>query len=225
MGSQWDRRSDEGQVLHLPDHADLFSVDDEPKRSNPVVGDDRRIYWLPIVTPSRQTERGIGSLSYSGARVVYRFCCDDLADFATVQSCAADESVRRLALSPEEMRTSEWVGLSLLGGVLLSLGFVAFGPVYLLFAALMCALMSFPLSRVYDCDKGWPRTAMVYYTLGLLGLFLTSTTLMILEERLVTGELKRFVSGLSLLSFLAFCGGIVIMQFVTPALVRATPRR
>jgi hypothetical protein len=36
-----------------------------------------------------------------------------------------------------------------------------------LFAALVFGLLLLPVSAIYKCQPGWPRTTMVFYTLGM----------------------------------------------------------
>ena len=131
----------------------------------------------------------------------------------------------RLALSREETVTSNWVG----GVLLIALIFVAdsilFGHWNSLLAAIMFGFMSFPLSRVYSCDQGWPRTTLIICALGMACLAVGATALMMLAEHVVDEPLASTFNGLGVLSFYAFCLTMFFMQFVIQALVSAVVRK
>ena len=78
----------------------------------------------------------------------------------------------RLALSSEQLASSNWVGgcllLSLLGLPLWVLGNYAF---QYLVASLVFFGLSLPIASIWRCQKGWPRTTMTVYAtaMALLG--------------------------------------------------------
>ncbi|MBM4004737.1 MAG: tetratricopeptide repeat protein [Planctomycetes bacterium] len=134
----------------------------------------------------------------------------------------------RLALSREEIRTSDWVGAALLFGVVNLAFSYYYGYASLLLIALMCGLMSFPLSRIYDCDRGWPRTTLVLCTIVMGLLLLASAGLMLTGEYFESRWDRRVVAwlvGLGLQAFYVYCGAVFLMQFVIPIIVQATPRK
>lgn len=132
----------------------------------------------------------------------------------------------RLALSREEISTSNWVG----GALLLAIVILPFSFFYesLLFVALMCGLMSLPLAHIYDCDAGWPRKTLALITLGMGLLALASSGLMLTGEILELQGNKKRAAGPMDMGFMCsgiFLVGIFLMQFVIPILSRITPRR
>ena len=75
----------------------------------------------------------------------------------------------RLALSDEQVRASNWVG-GVLACALLGLGiWLAGGRAEALLAGIGCVLLLIPVSGIWNCDPGWPRTAMAVYT-GVLAM-------------------------------------------------------
>ncbi len=131
----------------------------------------------------------------------------------------------RLALSREEIRTSDLVGCSLLGTVILIVAFLIFDRSYLLLGSLMCGLMAIPFSRIYDCDVGWPRTTIVICTWGLVVVAALAVLLLVVGEHRFVGDVGDFFLGLGMMAFYGFAGAMFVMQFFTMVLVRATPRR
>ena len=129
----------------------------------------------------------------------------------------------RLALSREQIITSNWVGLCLLGaiGSLIAYCFVQQQP--LLYAALVCGLMIPPLAHIYSCSDGWPRNSMIAISavLFLLGAATVSTGAGAL---LLNGPAKLTVDALSGMLFLAFVAGAIGSQFAVNALVGVQPK-
>ncbi len=85
----------------------------------------------------------------------------------------------RLALSDEQIQSSNWVG----GALLLAIAAFGVGLVtgngLAIALSVGCLLLIFPLAGTFSCEKGWPRTAMSVYTgvmavTGLLTLALVS---------------------------------------------------
>jgi tetratricopeptide (TPR) repeat protein len=92
----------------------------------------------------------------------------------------------RLALSREQIVTSNWVGLCVLGAFTF-LGIFFFrlvpnniGPLY---GAMACVFMIPPLSNVYNCEPGKPRNLIICVSvlMGLVGFF-ASVPLLILSR-------------------------------------------
>ncbi len=80
----------------------------------------------------------------------------------------------RHALSAEQRRASNVVGLLLLGAVLSGLGalalWAAVGPglaSLALMPVVYFLILIVPASAIFTCPRGWPRLAMTAYTLGL----------------------------------------------------------
>ena len=83
----------------------------------------------------------------------------------------------RLALSPEQIVESNWVGALLLTAVLSLLGYFVFSQDPPLVAAIVFGLLSVPVAAAFRIRPGWPRTAMMVYIglmviLGLPSIFL-----------------------------------------------------
>ena len=81
----------------------------------------------------------------------------------------------RLALTEEEVSASNWVGGTLAGALALVAAWGVTGMEGLGLAAMGVAFMLIPIASVFRCAEGWPRRAMVVYTVvlastGALGL-------------------------------------------------------
>lgn len=119
----------------------------------------------------------------------------------------------RLALSDEQITASNWFGGCLLCALAaLALAFVP-GFAISLLAALVFGFLVLPLSAIFTCARGWPRTAMALYTVGLAGVGLGGVALLSLNES----------TGSALLQ--AFFLGIFLSGFVANGLATALPRR
>jgi hypothetical protein len=132
----------------------------------------------------------------------------------------------RLALSPEQTATSNWVGGSLAGALLLLATFLAAtlsgrpipGAACLL-GALVCGALALPLSAIYNCAPGWPRRTMAGYAalLAMVGLAGVGALLMTAGNpgglraavAAAEGPLSLFFIGIFLTGFLA---NYLIMQ-------------
>jgi len=118
----------------------------------------------------------------------------------------------RLALLPEQIVESNWVGTSLLFALLsFSAYLVSDNWSPWLYATLVFGLMMLPLTGVFRCNVGWPRWTMIALTAAL---FLLGATAIGLAWRAATMgragiELARTVG--SLLTFFPF--GILLSQF------------
>ncbi len=130
----------------------------------------------------------------------------------------------RLALSREQIVTSNWVGACVLGviaSLIAEFGFQLGGGAIF---ALVCGLLIPPLSAIHNCARGWPRTTMLLITLALAGVGFASALLIVLatfaEQK--TAELL-FGFGTTLLPLFLF--GAIGSQFAANALVSAVPRR
>ena len=76
----------------------------------------------------------------------------------------------RLALSREQIITSNWVGLCVLGALVSLAGYFFAGGSVWLMCALACGFMIPLVSRIYACDVGWPRNTLVAITLVMAAL-------------------------------------------------------
>jgi tetratricopeptide (TPR) repeat protein len=73
----------------------------------------------------------------------------------------------RYALSPDQIRGSNLVGVCLAGTVVaLALGAVT-GSMALLLLGAACAVLMVPVAAIYNCEAGWPRLLMTLVTAGL----------------------------------------------------------
>jgi tetratricopeptide (TPR) repeat protein len=73
----------------------------------------------------------------------------------------------RLALSREQVVSSNWVGACLLAAMLAAGAWLALGAPAALAAALVFGFLVLPLSGTFQCQPGWPRRAMAGYTAAL----------------------------------------------------------
>ena len=130
----------------------------------------------------------------------------------------------RLALSREQIVTSNWIGLCV-AGALTSL--VLYFTVQIdgaLISALVCGLLIPPLATIYQCDPGWPRKTAVAIAIALAAAGLSSAALVWSSEFLAP-DAAKLVSGLGWLLFFPFVLGAIGFQFGANALVSAKPRR
>lgn len=85
----------------------------------------------------------------------------------------------RHALTRNQKTAANWVGI--LGGIAIVLLVYAFMRSNYFFAwcALIFVILGLSVSRIYDCDKGWPRRCMFGYTMLLVLLGLPSLLLLV----------------------------------------------
>ncbi|PQO43758.1 tetratricopeptide repeat protein [Blastopirellula marina] len=125
----------------------------------------------------------------------------------------------RLALSPEQIKTSNWIGLCLIGSAssLLFL-FGAHAPLPTLYVAVSFAVLLPSIAHIYDCDKGWPRYALlsILGVLALLGSICVGSSII---AQFVPEDTGALLLHLSVLPFFAMCLGGVASQFATNYLV------
>jgi hypothetical protein len=130
----------------------------------------------------------------------------------------------RLALSREQIITSNWVAicvLGVLGSLVLWLGLRwPDGPIL----ALIFVLLIPPLSTIYRCETGWPRTTMCWMTVVLASAGLGSMLLAV-SAGMAQGEAAQHLDGLATTLFFAFLFGALASQFAANALISAVPRR
>jgi Tfp pilus assembly protein PilF len=130
----------------------------------------------------------------------------------------------RLALSKEQTRTSNWVGLCVFG----ALGFVATYFATGVFDFLACALavgLLIPVfANIYNCSPGWPRATIVLSTiaLGSLAFAVIANTI---AGYFVAGPLSAILRVIGNATFIVFVIGAVAAQFGVNALVSIRPRR
>jgi Tfp pilus assembly protein PilF len=74
----------------------------------------------------------------------------------------------RLALSPQQVTATNWVGLCLgLALVSTALAFATPHRSFFIVAALIFGFLVLPVAIVFKCSRGWPRTAMIAYAAAL----------------------------------------------------------
>jgi tetratricopeptide (TPR) repeat protein len=128
----------------------------------------------------------------------------------------------RLALSPDQVSGSNALGLCL-GGALAALAVRGLGgPDDCLFAAAFLGLLAIPVSSVFHCSRGWPRTLMSAYAAVLVLLGLAVFALSWAETFAERKEpLWKAMESL----IYAFMMGVFLAQWVAVALVSVRPRR
>ncbi len=130
----------------------------------------------------------------------------------------------RLALSREQIITSNWVGLCVLAALLsLTAYFLQAGSLWLL-CALACGFMIPLVSRIYACQPGWPRKTLIAMTsvMASLGILVVG---LVLCERWIPTELRPYALVVARLALVLFMVGAVAGQFAVNALVQVRPRR
>lgn len=129
----------------------------------------------------------------------------------------------RLALSREQIVTSNWVGLCVLGAVSSLIAYFATGSDDFLISALVSGLMIPSLTSVYNCDEGWPRNWMIVITVGLFLLGALSIGLMV-GLPFLAEDAAKVAAKLGGGCFLAFVLSAIASQFAANALISARPR-
>lgn len=130
----------------------------------------------------------------------------------------------RLALSKNEIRTSTWVGVCVVmaAGLLIHFAFTRFVESF--FGGMCFILIVPPLSRIYDCDEGWPRNTLALITIGMMGTGAIVVASMVLGAFLA-GEVGKVLAGIGVLLFLPLAVCSVITQFATSYFVSARPKK
>jgi len=131
----------------------------------------------------------------------------------------------RLALSREEIITSNWTGLCLFGAIVSLAFFFATGALGALVAALACGLTIPPLSVIYRCDEGWPRKTMTLVTIAVAGMGLSCAGLTFFGPLLVGGGNGDRLAGIGMNLFMPFILCAIGSQFAANALVSAVVRK
>jgi tetratricopeptide (TPR) repeat protein len=129
----------------------------------------------------------------------------------------------RLVLSAEERTASNWFGLcAALALAALLLGLVGVWSDAMFQAALVFGLLLLPVSAVFRCAKGWPRTAMALLTLGIAGLGLAGASLTFVAAAAEhPGDFQRAAMGLTGLFLLS----VFLSQFIANLLMSRQPTR
>lgn len=73
----------------------------------------------------------------------------------------------RLALSPTQIRSSNWVGAFLFLTLSGLVSWLAFGWDHGFWIMLCCGIMVLPITVTFGCASGWPRNCMAVYTCAL----------------------------------------------------------
>jgi len=129
----------------------------------------------------------------------------------------------RFALTDEQRTASNWFGACLLLALIaLVTGLVRGLDLTFLLAALIFGLLLIPVSAVFRCARGWPRTVMALLTLGLAAVGLFSVGLNLVTPDPADAEsYQRAASGF----FGLFAISIFVSQFVANILMAQRPRR
>lgn len=129
----------------------------------------------------------------------------------------------RLALSDEQIRTSTWVGLCVVGSVGMLIAYFFAGSFEFLGCALAFALIIPPISRVYNCSEGWPRStlALISIAMGIWGAIISTCLIVALlsDERLRIPLMECADS-----FFLPFVYASIAVQFGTQYFATVQPR-
>ncbi len=122
----------------------------------------------------------------------------------------------RLALSREQVVSSNWIGGCIFAALASSLIWIVTRNGLALYAALMLGVLVIPLSGAFKCHPGWPRYAMMAYTGALAGLAIA--TLVVFQS----GPTGRDLSGPMLTAFFI---GSVLSSWAVNALIMVRPKR
>ena len=84
----------------------------------------------------------------------------------------------RLALSREQLVSSNWIGATLGLGIVCFVAFLLHPTDAFLVAAIVFGLLTMPVSAVFSAQNGWPKYAMIAAALGLAVLGLGAAALL-----------------------------------------------
>ncbi len=127
----------------------------------------------------------------------------------------------RLALSPDQLAASNWVGLSLLAGLATLVAWLVTGRFEMLLGALAFGLLALPVAGTYKCHKGWPRNVMAGYATVLAALAVAAVALF----GLGAGPPGRAASLLGLGCLVVYFPAAWVSQWVAVGLMQVVPRR
>ena len=130
----------------------------------------------------------------------------------------------RMVLSREEIITSNWVGLLLLGVAVNLVAFLATGNWAFIWGALAFGLCVPAVSHVYHCEKGWPRVAMILIALAVF-LCGAVTSAGFLALPFVAGELQPLLALLAVNGSYVFIFASVGSQFAAMALSQVRQKK
>ncbi|MEM8678335.1 MAG: tetratricopeptide repeat protein [Planctomycetota bacterium] len=128
----------------------------------------------------------------------------------------------RLALSKQEIRTSNWVGLCVLGCLALLIPFFVTGSIEFAGSALACALIIPPLANTHSCQPGWPRATIILVTIALgamAGCIIASSLLGLF----LGGRTRELLLGVAGLLFVPFVISALLSQFLVSFLASVRP--
>lgn len=129
----------------------------------------------------------------------------------------------RYALTREQIVTSNWVGLCVLGAIVSVAGYFVYRNIDCLLCALTCGLIIPPLAHIYSCNKGWPRAVVIEIAaaLGFLALIILTALPM---AAVTTERVSKALSIIGYQAFFVFVLGAIVAQLAVNALVRVRPR-
>ena len=128
----------------------------------------------------------------------------------------------RMVLNREEIVASNWVG-AFVGIALLCLALAFAGFDGFLLGAMVFGFSVLPLAAIFQCQPGWPKTAMTGYTVVVAGAGIASFVwLMALGNQKITAETENAIRGLLLGVFVV---GIILAGWVANLLIMRRPRR
>lgn len=130
----------------------------------------------------------------------------------------------RLALSKEEVKTSTWVGVCVLLALVMLITYAVTGTSEYLLGGICFALIVPPISKVYDCDEGWPRNTLALISIGTLGAGIIIATCMLLGAW-IPGRPGRALVGSGAIFFFPLLIVSIATQFGINFLISAKPKR
>ena len=129
----------------------------------------------------------------------------------------------RLALSDEQVRTSTWVGMCVLGSVGMLVAYFFAGSFEFLGCALAFALVIPPISRIYNCSPGWPRSTLALISIAL-GIWGAIISICLIVGLFCPEEIRAKLIGCVDVVFLPFIYSSVATQFGTSYFMSVQPR-
>jgi tetratricopeptide (TPR) repeat protein len=132
----------------------------------------------------------------------------------------------RLALSPDQVRASNWVGGCLLVALLALGAWLVTGYLIALGLALNAGLLIIPIAATFRCEAGWPRDWMAIYTsvLAVLGAVEAAaphvTIFLMVAADLPPGTARQILYVL----LWTFLGGVILSEWVANGLMSIRPK-
>jgi tetratricopeptide (TPR) repeat protein len=127
----------------------------------------------------------------------------------------------KLALSRDQIVASNWIGGVLFIAILSLVAWLITGEFEAMMSAFVFGALAIPLAGTFACQRGWPRTAMGFYTATLAAVGVTALGIWVLARLLRS----VFLLNLFLPLLIVFFVGAVLAQWVALIFMRIQPKK